>query len=141
MKKRPEDRALSSSHRCSSLGCILTLNVWGNCRDRGASSSDPWCLRQASSSDQSSTVYSTLVPSLNLTNNPVFSIQHIGYILEPYQQSYLKYNSTLVLSLNLTNNPFLSIQHIGSILEAYQQSCLKYTAHWTQLHYRPEYCM
>ena len=53
----------SSSHRCSSLGCILTLNVWGNCRDWRTSSRDPWCSRQASSSDQSSTVYG--LPSSN----------------------------------------------------------------------------
>ena len=38
------------------MGCILTLKVWGNCWDRRTSSRDPWCSRQASSSDQSSTV-------------------------------------------------------------------------------------
>ena len=27
MKNGPADRALSSSHRCSSLGCILSLHV------------------------------------------------------------------------------------------------------------------
>ena len=46
----------SSSHRCSSLGCILTLNALGNCCDQRMSLSEPWCSRQASSSDQSSTV-------------------------------------------------------------------------------------
>ena len=35
---------------------ILTLNIWGIFRDWRMSSSDPWCSRQASSSDQSSSV-------------------------------------------------------------------------------------
>ena len=56
-KNRTADHALSLSHRCSTLGCILTLNVKGNCRDRRTDTSDAWCSRQASSSDQSSTVH------------------------------------------------------------------------------------
>ena len=59
MKKSPCGPCLefeSSSHRCLSLGFVLTLNELGNCRDQRTSSIDSWCPRQASASDQSSTV-------------------------------------------------------------------------------------